>query len=70
MAWVDFRELGLPEEPAPFFLSNSRVAMNSGTAFGANGAGFARLNFATTTSILGQAIKAMGEAAAHEKGSG
>lgn len=62
LAWLDFRELDLPKEPASYFLRRSRVAMNSGKAFGANSAGFARLNFATTSSILEQAVKAMAKA--------
>ncbi len=62
MAWLDFRDLDLRQEPAAFFLSRSRVAMNSGTSFGSTGTGFARLNFATTTSILEQAITAMATA--------
>ncbi len=33
--------------------------MNAGSAFCAPGEGFARLNFATTTSILEQAVKSM-----------
>lgn len=62
MAWLDFTALGLPVEPAAFFLEHARVAMNPGVAFGANGAGCARLNFATTAGILEQAITAMGKA--------
>ncbi|MGI8880729.1 MAG: MalY/PatB family protein [Jatrophihabitans sp.] len=62
MAWLDFSALDLPDEPAAFFLEEARVAMNPGLAFGANGAGCARLNFATTTAILEQAITAMGKA--------
>lgn len=62
LAWLDFRALGLPEEPADFFLARARVALNPGRAFGANGAGHARLNFATTRAILEQAVTAMGAA--------
>lgn len=62
MAWLDFRELRLDQEPADFFLARARVAMNPGPAFGGNGPGHARLNFATTTSILEQAVKAMAAA--------
>lgn len=36
--------------------------MNPGVAFGQNGSGHARLNFATTPSILEQAVKAMAAA--------
>lgn len=59
MAWLDFRALDLDQEPADFFLNKARVAMNPGPAFGDNGAGFARLNFATTRSILERAIRTM-----------
>ncbi len=62
MAWLDFTALELSAEPAAFFLEHARVAMNPGVAFGANGAGCARLNFATTSGILEQAITAMGKA--------
>ncbi len=58
-AWLDFGRLGLPGEPADFFLANARVALSAGQAFGADGAGCARLNFATTTPILEQAVEAM-----------
>lgn len=62
MAWLDFGALDLPDEPAAFFLEHARVAMNPGLAFGTNGAGCGRLNFATTSAILEQAITAMGKA--------
>jgi cystathionine beta-lyase len=64
LAWLDFRSLDLPGEPADFFLERARVAINRGPAFGANGAGFARLNFATTRDILTQAVVAMAAAVA------
>lgn len=58
LAWVDFRELGLPAEPAAILLANARVALSPGIPFG-GGPGFARLNFATTRAILDRAIDAM-----------
>ncbi|CAN5883853.1 pyridoxal phosphate-dependent aminotransferase [soil metagenome] len=47
LAWLDFRPYGL-EDPAAHFLEHSRVALTSGTPFGVNGGGHARLNFATS----------------------
>lgn len=61
LAWVDFRELKLPTEPADFLLANARVALSPGIPFGA-GPGFARLNFGTTRAILDRAIDAMASA--------
>lgn len=58
LAWVDFRELTLPAEPADYLLTNARVALSPGIPFGA-GPGFARLNFGTTRAILDRAIDAM-----------
>ncbi len=60
LAWVDFRELNLPAEPAEYLLSKAKVALSPGIPFGAQvGAGFARLNFATSRSILDRAIEAI-----------
>src|SRR5699024_10409676 len=49
LAWLDCRELPLSEEPAQAFLQRGRVALNPGTDFGTGGAGFVRLNLATST---------------------
>lgn len=64
MAWLDLRPLRLPAEPAEFLLEHARVALNPGPPFGENARGFARLNFATTTTILEQAVRAMAKAVA------
>lgn len=61
LAWLDFRELGLPSEPAEILLAKARVALSPGIPFG-GGPGFARLNFATTRAILDRAIEAMARA--------
>lgn len=45
------------------FLDHARVALSSGHVFGHGGAGFVRLNFATSPAILRQAIQRMGNAA-------
>ncbi|MBS9535347.1 pyridoxal phosphate-dependent aminotransferase [Mycobacterium sp. M1] len=63
LAWVDFRALNLPVEPAEYLLANARVALSPGIPFGAvTGRGFARLNFGTTRAILDRAIDAMAAA--------
>lgn len=58
LAWVDFRALELPAEPADHLLTHARVALSPGIPFG-GGRGFARLNFGTTRAILDRAIEAM-----------
>jgi cystathionine beta-lyase len=75
LAWLDCRSLGLhqPDDgairivselagPARVFLDSGRVALSSGHVFGAGGAGFVRLNFATSTAILTEAIDRMAAA--------
>ncbi|MGW0816946.1 MalY/PatB family protein [Streptomyces viridiviolaceus] len=74
LAWLDCRSLGLaPEEgasglavvtdlagPARLFLDHARVALSSGHIFGTGGSGHVRLNFATSQSVLTEAITRMG----------
>jgi cystathionine beta-lyase len=50
--WLDFRALGLGDDPAAWLLEHARVGLSAGPDFGEHGAGFARLNFATTEGIL------------------
>ncbi|CAA9540253.1 MAG: Cystathionine beta-lyase, type II [uncultured Thermomicrobiales bacterium] len=59
LAWIDCGELGLGDEPAKVFLEHGRVALSSGTAFGEGGAGYVRLNLATSTQILTEAVTRM-----------
>jgi cystathionine beta-lyase len=56
LAWLDFRELGLGDTPAVELLERARVGLSDGTDFGSRGAGFARLNFATTRPILDEIV--------------
>lgn len=77
LAWLDCRSLGLaPEEdptdlavvtdlagPARMFLEDARVALSAGHIFGTGGAGHVRLNFATSRSILTEAVTRMGRTA-------
>jgi cystathionine beta-lyase len=59
LAWLDCRALDLPGDPQRFFLSKARVALSPGPRFGQGGAGFARLNFATSRAILDQILERM-----------
>lgn len=77
LAWLDCRALGLDEPngtdgpgivtelagPARAFLDRARVALSSGHVFGAGGAGHVRLNFATSSAILTEAVTRMGTVA-------
>lgn len=60
LAWVDCRELGLGNDPAATFLEKGRVAFSSGPVFGEGGAGFVRINIATSPEILTEALRRAG----------
>jgi cysteine-S-conjugate beta-lyase len=77
LAWLNCRDLGFDEDvtdglavvadlsgPARWFLDHARVALSSGHVFGTGGAGHVRLNFATSSSILTEAVSRMGRALA------
>lgn len=64
LAWLDCTRLGLGDDPAAAFLDRGRVALVPGSAFGAGGAGFARLNFATSPAVLTEAVARMAAACA------
>jgi cysteine-S-conjugate beta-lyase len=59
LAWLDLRELGLGDDPAAILRERGRVALLSGLPFGHGGAGFARLNLATSPPILREAVRRM-----------
>jgi cysteine-S-conjugate beta-lyase len=61
MSWLDFRSLGLEAnkvgDPLYKFLSDTaKVGLNDGPHYGQGGEGFTRINFATSRSILGDAL--------------
>jgi cystathionine beta-lyase len=60
LAWLDFRRTPLGADPAQRLLEHGRVALSPGLTFGAQGAGFARLNFATTRAVLEEATVRIG----------
>jgi cystathionine beta-lyase len=57
LAWLDFRDVGLGDDPAAVFRSRGRVALSEGPHFGPRGVGCARLNFATAPEILREAVR-------------
>jgi cystathionine beta-lyase len=56
LSWIDFSGTSLGDNPAIPIFEQARVALSEGPKFGANGAGFARLNFATDERILDDII--------------
>jgi len=62
LAWLDCSALGLGDDPAEAFLERGRVALSPGPAFGAGGAGFARLNIGTSSALLEEAVGRMARA--------
>ncbi len=59
LAWLDCSALGLGDDPARAFLKRGKVALSAGPLFGAEGAGFARLNIGTTRALLEEAVRRM-----------
>lgn len=59
LAWLDFRALGLGDDPAEWFLRRGGVALYPGPKFGAEGCGFARFNFATAPERVREAVGQM-----------
>ncbi|HLJ83370.1 MAG TPA: aminotransferase class I/II-fold pyridoxal phosphate-dependent enzyme [Candidatus Eremiobacteraceae bacterium] len=57
LAWLDCRALDLGPDPAKIFLERGKVALVRGLDFGRQGSGFARLNFATSTSVLTEIVR-------------
>lgn len=62
LAWLDFREHGLGDDPAAVLLEKAQVALGSGPDFGEQGKGWARLNFATSRVVLGEAVGRIAQA--------
>ena len=58
LAWLDCRALGLGDDPAATFRERG-VELAAGPRFGAVGAGYARLNFATSPVVLEAIVGAM-----------
>ncbi|MBW7915703.1 MAG: putative C-S lyase [Trueperaceae bacterium] len=57
LAWLDLRATGLGDAPAKALAERAKVGLNEGSDFGKGGAGFVRLNFATSRTILDTALE-------------
>ncbi|WP_136708514.1 aminotransferase class I/II-fold pyridoxal phosphate-dependent enzyme [Agromyces sp. H66] len=63
LAWLDLSALGWGDDPAAYALEHAKVALHSGTAFGASvGRGHARLNFACSPEVLSEAVTRLADA--------
>jgi cysteine-S-conjugate beta-lyase len=62
LSWFDFRSAGLGDDPAEWLLENALVKMSPGPHFGPGGAGFARINFATTAGLLEEILSRVAKA--------
>jgi cysteine-S-conjugate beta-lyase len=64
LCWLDCRGLGVGDDPAAVFLEHGKVALSPGRFFGANGAGYARLNIGTSPELVTEAVSRMAAAVA------
>ena len=64
LAWLDCTAVGPDNTARERFLDRGRVALDPGLRFGAVGAGYCRLNFATSEAILDEAVDRMAAALA------
>jgi cystathionine beta-lyase len=62
LAWLDCSAIGPDDTARAQFLDRGRVALEPGLRFGAIGSGYARLNFATSETILDEAVTRMAAA--------
>lgn len=69
LAWLDFRSTSLGDDPAAL-LRDRGVELSRGPTFGAEGRGFARLNFATSEAVLTQIVQAMGSVPSPSRAAG
>lgn len=56
LAWLDFREVVAADQLDEFLLKEARVSLNDGSTYGEGGAGFARINLATSSGIIREAV--------------
>jgi cystathionine beta-lyase len=60
LAWLDFREAGIGDDPAGIALERGRLSLLPGTDFGSVGAGFARLNIGTSHELVEESARRIG----------
>jgi cysteine-S-conjugate beta-lyase len=59
LAWMDFRHVGLGDDPAKVLLEKGRLAVNPGHTFGDRGRGFVRVNLATDPVLVREMVARM-----------
>jgi cystathionine beta-lyase len=59
LGWLDFTQTEIDGSPFEFFLSKAKVALSEGKKFGKECAGFARINFGTSRTILKEGLDRM-----------
>lgn len=57
LAWLDFRDTPIADDPAGPVLERGRVSLLPGTDFGSAGHGFARLNIGTSRELVEEAAR-------------
>ena len=57
LAWLDFRDAGIGDDPGYTILTQAKVALNNGKHFGAGGAGHVRLNLACAPDTIREAVR-------------
>jgi cystathionine beta-lyase len=57
LAWLDLEALQLGEDPSVVLLNKGKVAFNAGHAYGQQCSQYVRLNFATSPTIITEAIE-------------
>ncbi len=62
LAWLDFKRMGLGDDPMRVLLQRGKIALSSGPMFGEEGRGFARLNIATPRALLEDAVTRLAKA--------
>lgn len=68
LIWLDCRGLGLSQpELEKLFVDEARLALNTGTMFGSQGAGFMRLNVAMPRASLLKAMQSLADAVRRRK---
>ena len=60
LAWIDLSAYGWGDDPAVRIQRDAKVALHHGPQFGAEGAGFVRLNFGCAPDVLTDAVTRIG----------
>jgi cystathionine beta-lyase len=68
LSWLDFRPARLGDDPAAWLLEQAKVKLSPGPTFGPGGAGFARLNFATSPGLLREILDRIADALSNRTG--